>query len=499
MLLHACSWRLSLIFICITRTKVLMDDRPLSQDQLLQELQMLRQRVEALQQAEADRRRAEEALKQVASRLSILREIDRAILEARSLETIAGAALSHIQALVPCQMVAFVTFDPAQQAATVFAVDAVGAQVVPAGASFPLEAFEVASEALETLRRSEVYVVEAGRLMQAPPVVQVLQSVELEVIAAAPLIARQELLGCLGLGVQSAPDEAQLETLREVADLMAIALAQARLVEDMQHHTAELEQRVTERTAALEEANRHLRELDHLKDEFIANVSHELRTPIASLRIYHTLLKLRPERSAAYIATLERETNRLHHIVEDLLYMSGIERRPTAPPWPLVDLNTLVGLYVMDRTVLAEGRGLALRLETEAGLPKVRADREQIERTLSILLTNALNYTPHGGQIVVRTHTRQAEGSLWVGFSVSDTGPGIPPEELALVWERFFRGRVGHMSGIPGTGLGLAIAREIVGQHGGQIEVSSEGKPGRGAVFAVWLPVDKRSLGDSHL
>jgi signal transduction histidine kinase len=84
------------------------------------------------------------------------------------------------------------------------------------------------------------------------------------------------------------------------------------------------------------------------------------------------------------------------------------------------------------------------------------------------------------------------QGEQWVGFSVADTGPGIPPDEQAQLFSRFFRGMVGRESGMPGTGLGLAIAKQIVDLHAGRIEVASEGVPGRGTTFSVWLPVEER-------
>ena len=107
---------------------------------------------------------------------------------------------------------------------------------------------------------------------------------------------------------------------------------------------------------------------------------------------------------------------------------------------------------------------------------------------MSILLTNALNYTPGGGAILVRTQTEMYQGEQWVGFAVSDNGPGIPLDEQPQLFTRFYRGSVGLESGIPGTGLGLALVKEIVERHQGRVEVSSSGVAGEGAVFGVWLP-----------
>jgi PAS domain S-box-containing protein len=258
--------------------------------------------------------------------------------------------------------------------------------------------------------------------------------------------------------------------------------------ETLARYRAHLEEMVEERTTALASAYERLRALSRLKDEFIANVSHELRTPIANLKLYHHLLSARPERQAEYLATLQRETDRLQSIVEDLLLLSRLDWEPETLKTELFDLNEVVRAHVADRTSLSSELGLSLKVELADRLPAVRADRKLIERVLSVLLTNALSYTPAGGQVTVRTLYEQSEESGRIGFSVSDTGPGIPPEERPHLFERFYRGSVGRKSGVPGTGLGLAIAQEIVSRHQGQIEAVSEGIPGQGTTFTVWLP-----------
>jgi signal transduction histidine kinase len=116
------------------------------------------------------------------------------------------------------------------------------------------------------------------------------------------------------------------------------------------------------------------------------------------------------------------------------------------------------------------------------------ADANLIEQALSVLLTNALNYTPAHGQVMVQTHTDPLADRQWIGFSVIDTGLGISPDEQTKLFTRFFRGQTGRKSGVPGTGLGLAIAKEIVERHGGKIEVKSDGIPGSGTTFTVWIP-----------
>jgi PAS domain S-box-containing protein len=231
-----------------------------------------------------------------------------------------------------------------------------------------------------------------------------------------------------------------------------------------------------------------LKAVERMKDEFVSNVSHELRTPITSLKLLHHLLTQDPKKRRVNMDRMAREIDRLNLLIEDLLRLSRLDQGRVAFNLAPVDLNALAAQYVGDRTLMAESRELTLALEAQPGLPPATADEGLLGQVLSVLLTNAFNYTPAGGTVTVHTQERLSGGVRWVGFAVSDTGPGIPPDEQSQLFERFFRGTAGRTSGVPGTGLGLAIAREIVARHQGQIELISTGVPGEGASFAVWLP-----------
>ena len=254
----------------------------------------------------------------------------------------------------------------------------------------------------------------------------------------------------------------------------------------------EIQQRTVELEAANRElaaTNEQLRVLGAVKDEFVANVSHELRTPIANINLYLHLLTLRPEKRDEYLATLKRETARLGNLIEGLLELSRLDQDRVQFNLAPLDLNTLTREYVTDRAILAESKGLTLAWQSEADLPLVYADSNLTGQVLGILLTNALNYTPTGGRVVVQTRRDQADGHLRAGFSVSDTGPGIARAEQFQLFTRFYRGKSGRESGVAGTGLGLAIAQEIIERQHGEIVVDSAGLPGQGATFSVWLPV----------
>jgi signal transduction histidine kinase len=322
---------------------------------------------------------------------------------------------------------------------------------------------------------------------------------------ALPLITRGQIIGALGIqsDKESAFSEEDITTLQAMADQLAIAISNARHYAQLQKElterkrvdrqirklNVELEQRVAERTRELHAANEHLTALGRLKDEFIANVSHELRTPITSIMLYHSMIEARPASATQYVVHLKRETERLARLIEDLLYISRLEQGRTSLVFDRLDINRLAQDYIADRLPLARQHQLSLTSKPFPSAIIAYADVKMIGQVLSILMTNALNYTPAGGTITIETLMRNNQGRQWAGFSVSDTGPGISPEEQRRIFERFFRGRAGSESKTAGTGLGLAIASEIVAKHNGRIEVRSAGIAGQGTTFSVWLPV----------
>ncbi|MCD4686039.1 MAG: GAF domain-containing protein, partial [Anaerolineae bacterium] len=238
----------------------------------------------------------------------------------------------------------------------------------------------------------------------------------------------------------------------------------------------------------IEAANDELRALGQIKDEFVSNVSHELRTPITSLKLRQDLLDVQPDRMAVHLDVMRRETDRLARTIEDLLQLSRMDQGHSVIALMPVDLNVLARQYATDRAALAEADGLQLQAHDAPGASLVEADEGLLGQALSILLTNALHYTPPGGQVLLRVLVDRDADLPRVGIAVADTGPGIPPDEQEHLFERFFRGTVGRQSGKPGTGLGLAILKGIVDRHGGEVVVDSTGIPGAGATFTIWLP-----------
>jgi signal transduction histidine kinase len=227
----------------------------------------------------------------------------------------------------------------------------------------------------------------------------------------------------------------------------------------------------------------HRKEVERLKAQFVANAAHDLSHPISNLKVRLYLLKQAPERLPDILPVLEDQMGRMERLVVDLRTLSELDRGAVSLELAPVDVNALAADVVNTNKPLAEEKRQTLVFEPGEDLPPVAADRFQLERVLVNLISNALEYTPEGGQITVTTG--QAEGMCTC--AVRDTGIGIAPEDLPHIFESFFRSDRVRKTGREGSGLGLAIAHEIVEVHGGRIEVESE--LDRGSVFTVWLPV----------
>jgi PAS domain S-box-containing protein len=233
----------------------------------------------------------------------------------------------------------------------------------------------------------------------------------------------------------------------------------------------------------------YLKEVDRLKARFISNVSHELRTPLTIIEMYTTLLKRgKPERQEHYLEVLNHETKRLTQLIQDVLNLSRLEAETAPVEMNQLQLDKLLGQVVTTFLPHAETKKIALRIELESSLPPVWGNSGQIEQIVTNLVNNGLIYTPDSGMVLVTAGSEMVNDQEMVWFSVADTGPGIPEDDLPYIFDRFFRSKTVEMSTVRGTGLGLAICKEIVERHKGYIEADSVA--GEGASFTVWLPVE---------
>jgi two-component system phosphate regulon sensor histidine kinase PhoR len=230
-----------------------------------------------------------------------------------------------------------------------------------------------------------------------------------------------------------------------------------------------------------------LLELEKVRRDFVANVSHELRTPLAIFQGYLENLLDLPDLPVSerqeILRILERHSQRLNVLVEDLLNLARLEARREEFRWEEVDPLGFIRGVARDWEVRCQGQDLAVVLECEPGLPAVRMDPLRIEQVLHNLLENARKHLPATGARVVLSARLEGEG---VRICVEDNGSGIPLPDLPHVFERFYRGsksRTREGDGAHSSGLGLSIVKHIVLQHGGEVGASSP--PGKGA--AVWF------------
>jgi two-component system sensor histidine kinase BaeS len=190
------------------------------------------------------------------------------------------------------------------------------------------------------------------------------------------------------------------------------------------------------------------------------------------------------------LSILGRELHRLLGLIEELLSLSRLDAGQVIFHPAPHDLNRLIENLINDRRALAEKQGLTLKMDLYPNLPQIKLDEPTMVQAISNLLTNALNYTPKGGEVSVRTWVEVRDHRPWAGLCVQDTGPGIDKDDIPYLFERFYRGKAGHESGEPGTGLGLAIVKQMVERHNGQISVGNINENG-GAIFTIWLALEE--------
>jgi len=281
-----------------------------------------------------------------------------------------------------------------------------------------------------------------------------------------------------------------------------------RMEDELRHHREYLELIVNERTANLQKVNEQLRnEIDdrkqiekelliakreaeasnRAKTEFLANMSHELRTPLHSILSFASFgtkkyINAEPEKLLDYFNRIKKSGQTLLELLNDLLDLAKLESRKVMFTFEPSNLGILVRAVTNELDTLLSERKLSIRHEISEFDGEVTLDAERIKQVLRNLLNNAIKFSPEGGTIEVAIC--RVAGSARV--SVRDRGPGIPENELELVFDKFIQSSK-TKTGAGGTGLGLAICHEIVTAHKGRIW--AENRPGGGAVFSFEIPL----------
>ncbi len=302
-----------------------------------------------------------------------------------------------------------------------------------------------------------------------------------------PIHAKDQWIGLLALGPKLSRDryfDEDLMLLGTLADQTAVALENARLVDDL----IKLNQELQRAYAALANANRQLQEMDRLKSGFIGVITHELRTPFANLTFSVELLSryglhnLTPEQREQ----VEQLTNGLKAarlMVDNLVTLATFFSKRGELNLTQVDIHELLQEALPPLQTMARTKGVAFHLLVPDKLPTVRGDRDRLSDAVHHLVHNAIKFTPPGGEVWVSCQVQA--GALH--FEVKDTGVGVPADRLPALWEGFTQMADPLRRGVEGLGLGLALVRYIVTAHGGQVRAESQ--EGSGSTFGFEVPL----------
>jgi PAS domain S-box-containing protein len=227
------------------------------------------------------------------------------------------------------------------------------------------------------------------------------------------------------------------------------------------------------------------KELERMRDAFVATVSHELRTPLTSISGFLEMLQDEEhgigESGRMYLDVIRRSTERLHHLVEDLLLVAQIEAKRVDLRLEPVDLWAIAERSIDAARPWASEKEVRILLVAN-GMAEIQGDERRLGQVIDNLVSNAVKFSREGGTVRVAV---DHDGKT-ARVVVADSGIGIPAEEQGHVFSRFYRARTAHDLAVPGTGLGLAITRALVDQHGGTIDLES--REGEGTTVTVTLP-----------
>jgi two-component system sensor histidine kinase BaeS len=295
--------------------------------------------------------------------------------------------------------------------------------------------------------------------------------------------------GILGVGmtlialVVFGPARRRLRAMQAATERLGAGDLGARAPDDGGDEVAAVARSFNKMAEELASRARAVESSDTARRQLLADVSHELMTPLTAMRGYiETLamseLRLDAQTRERYMGIVSEETHRLERIIGDLLDLARLEGGGTTMKRERVDVGALFSRVAARHERELRERGIRL-VQHVAGAEHVIGDADRLEQALQNLAANALRHTPDAGEITLSS-SRVPEGTL---LSVRDTGPGIPPEHLPLIFDRFYKADAARRAA-GGSGLGLSIVKAIVGRHGGRITARNDG----GAVFEIVIP-----------
>lgn len=306
----------------------------------------------------------------------------------------------------------------------------------------------------------------------------------------SPILPKEGNKGFLFVGTDNPEtllSEGDEELITVLANQLGQALENARLFEKTWRTQQDLEKKVEERTRELTHLLEEVKKISKRKTDFVSSVSHELRTPLTSIKGYASILltgKLGdlPAEVRDRLAKINRHSDELVHMVNDLLDISRMESGKATMNPELLDLRNIIEKVSDLLSVQLKEKHLELSVGIAADANTVFADLNQIERVFINIIGNAIKFTPEKGKIAIISRKIAKE----VQIDITDTGYGIPQETLSAIFEEFYRVDNPINQQVKGTGLGLALVKHIIEAHKGKIWAKS--KVGEGSTFSFTLP-----------
>jgi PAS domain S-box-containing protein len=246
-----------------------------------------------------------------------------------------------------------------------------------------------------------------------------------------------------------------------------------------------MEQQLKEYHEELKKSYEELKEADKIKTEFISNITHELLTPLTSIKGFVELLNDEAigtinEEQKKSLGIIHRNSERLIHLIKELLDASHLEKNRLGLHFGLVSINEILSKCILDMQPLAKEKQISLFQDSQP-LPRIWGDEERLTQVIINLLANAIKFTPQNGKITVISHDLTEQ----VKISVNDTGIGIPSDRLSRIFDRFYQIDSSAKRKYGGTGIGLSICKNIIEKHYGSIWAESDGN---GSTFHILLP-----------
>ncbi len=454
------------------------------------------------------------AFNRMAESLRVRFEVDRELSSTLNLDKVLAALARHAGSLCDADIAFLAYRDDDAKTATV-------------AACFGTKGTGIGAWAIHPGRGRAGWVLATGRISTTfnpeaaldPAEERVMDEEGIRTLVLVPIRLQGSCIGVLGVGRRDGTGFSQesAEALQRLGDQAAVAVSNALAYREIALLNLNLEAKVAERTRQLSEANAalesshvKLRALDRLKSDFVSNVSHELRTPLTAIRMsVDNMLdgvvgSLTPPLER-YLGKIKSNTDRLVRLINDLLDLSRIEAGRIELRRTAIEIGALIRDVVDSLRPLAGEKALDLLAVPGPSPLHVFADRDKLQQVLVNLTGNAVKFTPPGGTVTVSARPvpgmgastptsanptgpaqRAPDALRSVEVTVEDTGEGIPPDELAAIFDKFHQVRRDGRHKAHGTGLGLSIAKSLIELHGGGIRVESE--VGRGSRFIFSLP-----------